>query len=114
MIIHIVVGGPKELIPPLQEFDEDGVVWVGVDRGVVYLLGNGIMPKRAFGDFDSVTELELNWIRKNIPHLDIYPAQKDETDMELALSWAIQQKPEKIYLFGATGGRMDHALANIQ
>lgn len=114
MVIHVVVGGPKELIPPLREYNGEDVIWVGVDRGVVYLLEEGITPDRAFGDFDSVTGEELDWMRERVSHLDIYPAEKNETDMELALSWAIQQKPEKIFLFGATGGRLDHMLANVQ
>ncbi len=114
MIINIVVGGPKELIPTLWDYDGNDVIWIGVDRGVVYLLAEGIIPEKAFGDFDSVTEAELELIKEKVPHLNIYPAQKDETDMELALSWAIGQKVEKIHLFGATGGRLDHMLANVQ
>ena len=43
-----------------------------------------------------------------------FKPEKDETDMEHALNWAIEQKPEKIRIFGATGGRIDHMFANIQ
>ena len=34
--------------------------------------------------------------------------------MELALNWAVEQKPKLIRIFGATGGRMDHIFANVQ
>ena len=34
--------------------------------------------------------------------------------MEHALNWAIEQKPEMIRIFGATGGRLDHIFANMQ
>ncbi len=44
----------------------------------------------------------------------MFKPEKDETDMELALNWAIDQKPEMIRIFGATGGRLDHMFANIQ
>lgn len=42
-----------------------------------------------------------------------FPAEKDETDTEIGLSWAMEQKPDKIRIFGATGGRLDHLLANL-
>lgn len=41
-------------------------------------------------------------------------AGKDQTDLEIAINWALEQKPALIRIFGATGGRLDHGLANIQ
>ena len=65
MHIHIVAGGPFEYIPPLeQEASQDDILWVGVDRGR-FLLEHGIMPAKAFGDFDSVTEEELCELKRN-------------------------------------------------
>ena len=43
-----------------------------------------------------------------------FKPEKNETDMELALNWAVEQKPELIRIFGATGGRLDHLFANVQ
>jgi thiamine pyrophosphokinase len=112
--IYIVAGGPTQYIPSLQELQGENVVWVGADRGVYYLLEQGIVPHQAFGDFDSVTEEELSFIQEKIKHVHIFPSQKDETDLEIAISWALQQQPTSIKLFGVTGGRFDHALANMQ
>ncbi|WP_409275618.1 thiamine diphosphokinase [Neobacillus sp. SCS-31] len=114
MIINIVGGGPRAYIPPLREYDEGQTRWIGVDGGTAVLLENSIMPDAAFGDFDSVTKEELAEFEAAIPDLKKYKPEKDETDMELALSWAIGQKPDIIRIFGATGGRIDHFLANIQ
>ncbi|GGE65877.1 thiamine diphosphokinase [Priestia taiwanensis] len=114
MHIHIVAGGPKEYLPSLQDFQEENVIWVGADRGVYYLLEQGIVPHEAFGDFDSVTEEELSFIQEKITHVHIFPSQKDETDLEIAISWALEQQPTNIKLFGVTGGRFDHTLANMQ
>ena len=44
----------------------------------------------------------------------IVPREKDQTDLEIAINWALGQKPALIRIFGATGGRLDHGLANIQ
>lgn len=114
MEINILGGGPEELLPDLSEFQQNGNLWVGVDRGVYTLLSKGITPFMAFGDFDSVTADELKEIEKHVHDLKKFKAEKDETDMELALNWALRQRPEKIRLFGATGGRLDHFLANVQ
>lgn len=43
-----------------------------------------------------------------------YPAEKDELDLELAMDGAIKAGAREIILLGATGGRLDHTLANVQ
>ena len=113
MIIHILGGGPIDLLPNVQLFEKD-IMWVGVDRGVHTLLTMGIQPMIAFGDFDSVSEAEFLTIKNSLTELNVFKPEKDETDMEYALNWAIDQKPEMIRIFGATGGRLDHMFANIQ
>jgi thiamine pyrophosphokinase len=114
MNIHIVAGGPVELIPSLITYSEESIVWVGVDRGLFHILKQGIIPSVGIGDFDSVTKEELEWMKSKCNELDISPAEKDQTDIELALEWALAKMPKKISVFGATGGRLDHALASIQ
>lgn len=114
MIINILAGGPISDLPELSGFNEQDSIWIGVDRGVLTLLSQGIEPYMAFGDFDSVTVEELAFINEKINTVRTFKPEKDEPDMELALNWAIQQKPEKIQLFGGTGGRLDHFFANVQ
>ncbi|MFJ7728984.1 thiamine diphosphokinase [Neobacillus sp. NPDC097160] len=113
MIINILAGGPEELLPELADYKEENAIWVGVDRGVFHLLNRNIKPVIAFGDFDSVSQDELSLIESQVAELKRYKPEKDETDMELALNWAIEQKPSIIRMFGATGGRLDHFLANV-
>ncbi|WP_456275538.1 thiamine diphosphokinase [Bacillus sp. AK128] len=114
MDIYIVAGGPTDLIPDLSLYDRDSVVWVGVDRGLYYLLKQGIVPEMGIGDFDSVTEDELLWMRERCVKFSISPAEKNQTDIELAIDWALAKNPKRIRLLGATGGRLDHSLATIQ
>lgn len=111
MEINILAGGPLELIPSLHLYSGE---WIGVDRGVLTLIKEGIFVEKAFGDFDSVEEEELAFIKKHVGELLTFPPEKDETDMEIAISWAMKQAPKKIRIFGATGGRLDHFFANIQ
>ncbi|MBU9712471.1 thiamine diphosphokinase [Evansella tamaricis] len=116
MTYIILAGGPIENIPPLNEVEKvyDEVVWVGVDRGLLYLIENDIVPVRAFGDFDSITNEEMDLVHRQSVHLACFPKEKDASDLELALDWVINQKPEKIVILGGTGGRLDHMLINVQ
>lgn len=114
MIINILAGGPVDHLPDLSQYHTKDTIWVGVDKGVYTLLSNGIEPDIAFGDFDSVTKEEYEFIQSKVQSVNIFKPEKDEPDMELALIWALEQKPEKIRLFGATGGRLDHFFANVQ
>jgi thiamine pyrophosphokinase len=114
LIIHILAGGPIDHLPDLHKYNDEHVTWIGVDRGVFTLLSYGITPFYAFGDFDSVSKEEMDYIETEVKYLKKYRPEKDETDMEIALKWAIEKKPLEVRIFGATGGRMDHFFANIQ
>ncbi|WP_227395569.1 thiamine diphosphokinase [Jeotgalibacillus aurantiacus] len=109
----ILTGGAaisKELI---QSFNHPLTRWAGVDRGTVNLLKEGITPEAAFGDFDSVTQQEWNRIEKTVNRIDRTNPEKNMTDMEMALEWALGQQ-ENIVMIGVTGGRLDHFFGNIQ
>lgn len=114
MHFNIMAGGPKEYIPNLPENLGLNDVWIGVDRGVLYLLDRNISVFAAFGDFDSVSEEEWEIIKGYSKEISRYKPEKDETDMELAIDWAIEKGATAITLYGATGGRMDHTVANMQ
>ncbi|MEX2460451.1 MAG: thiamine diphosphokinase [Paenibacillaceae bacterium] len=89
-------------------------VYVGADRGALFLVQQGIKPDISMGDFDSVDETELAFIRHNSKQmLCCDPVMKDLSDTEMAFSWALDQNPEEIILYGALGTRIDHSLANI-
>lgn len=112
MKICILAGGPAFLLPPLIHKDENEV-WIGVDRGAQQLIQLGIQPDYAFGDFDSLEKSEgENFSKKT--EIFSYPPEKDQTDLELALDWALSKKPRSIEVYGATGGRLDHEWVNLQ
>jgi thiamine pyrophosphokinase len=89
-------------------------VYVGADRGALFLVQQGINPDIALGDFDSVDEAELELIVHNSKQLmTCDPVKKDLTDTEMAFNWALDQKPYEIIMYGALGTRFDHSIANI-
>ncbi|MCP3026167.1 thiamine diphosphokinase [Halobacillus sp. A5] len=113
-IYAIVGGGPKAYIPDLSSYDKDDIFWIGADQGAEVILEHHLPLHAAIGDFDSVNKYSLELIKENTEHLSIHPGEKNETDLELAIQYAIQQEPDEIIFFGVTGGRMDHTLINIQ
>lgn len=114
MIVHIVAGGPEFYLPNLSEYKEEGdIIWVGVDRGSIHLLNYGFIPDIAVGDFDSITAEEYDLLKEKNINIEKHPPEKDETDMELALTLAFSYNPNRIRIFGATGGRLDHFLGNL-
>ncbi|UCZ51779.1 thiamine diphosphokinase [Bacillus shivajii] len=119
MIYILFAGGPIENIPPVSEiqriYGSGDVKWIGVDRGVYYLLKENTQPDYAFGDFDSLSKEEKEWVDEYSLSLKVYPEEKDETDLEIALSWVLlRQDVEKVIIFGGTGGRLDHLFMNTQ
>ncbi|MBH0229129.1 thiamine diphosphokinase [Halobacillus yeomjeoni] len=112
--VAVVGGAPFRYIPDLKSFDNENVLWIGADQGAEVLLNQGIRPDFAVGDFDSVTEETWKEIQRQARDYEVHPDEKDETDLELAINKALEWEPEHILLFGVTGGRIDHALANIQ
>lgn len=115
----IICGGAAK--PALKEIkhytNKDNTYFVGVDAGSLQLIQAGYELDYAVGDFDSVTDAEFKQIEAHTKVIIKHPAQKDDTDMELALEIVRKEFPDShYYIFGAIGekkGRLDHMLANI-
>jgi thiamine pyrophosphokinase len=96
------------------EDTQPGDVYVGADRGALFLVQQGIKPDIALGDFDSVDDDELAFIQLHSKQLlSCDPVMKDLTDTDMAFSWALDQNPKEIIMFGVLGTRFDHSMANI-
>ncbi|SDI51790.1 thiamine diphosphokinase [Alteribacillus bidgolensis] len=112
MRVLLFAGGA--LFPEaFQEITEDDVL-IGVDSGAWALLEHGFSPDAAIGDFDSVTIEQTEYIiqcSKEVISCDAY--DKDKTDTEMGLEFALDKKPDSIKMFGVTGSRLDHTLANL-
>jgi len=108
MKIALIAGG--EISPINKHYD----YYVGIDRGCLFLLENQLALDLAIGDFDSVSALEFAKIRQNAQQLIIAPAEKDDTDTELALKTVFAQFPTAfVTIYGAFGGRLDHLFSNV-
>jgi len=98
-----------------QEYDT--VVCADSGLNTAYRLG---MPVHYFmGDFDSVSPEILEAYREGkvegSEHCEWvrYPKEKDYVDTQLVLEWILEKGADEITFLGATGGRLDHFLANV-
>lgn len=118
--ILIIAGGELD-IPFAEEYLEshafDQVVCA--DAGLEGAWKLQLPVDCVLGDYDSVSREVLEAYRSQNHHggkpveFIQYPPEKDATDLELALDWAVEQHSEEIVILGATGGRLDHFLANV-
>ncbi|MGP4072606.1 thiamine diphosphokinase [Piscibacillus sp. B03] len=113
MKIGIVAAGPTDEIPDLNQYTDINY-WIGVDEGSKILYDSGIQANLVMGDFDSLDEDLVEHIKACAQSNKEFSSIKDETDLELAFIEAINLSPEQVLVFGATGGRLDHAWMNVQ
>ncbi|WP_085524019.1 thiamine diphosphokinase [Tuberibacillus sp. Marseille-P3662] len=110
----ILAGAPSQYRPNLDDERFRQCRWIGVDRGAYDLYKKGIQPVRSFGDFDSITDEERQRMNSHSLHMDIFPSEKDDTDLAIAIDWVMEQDADACFVIGATGGRLDHTLMNVQ
>ncbi len=103
---------PAAFLSKKTEYGIDAVV--ACDRGYEALAAIGVTPDIVVGDLDSISEdLREDLETKDTELIRLNPV-KDDTDTEAAISLCTKRGAEKIWLFGATGSRLDHVLGNIE
>ena len=83
------------------------------DGGASNAFTLGLQPQVVVGDLDSLDESLHSRLEKMHCQFIAHPACKDETDLELALYYAIEHGVDEILILGALGGRIDQTLANV-
>lgn len=110
--VVVVAGGPTPggravaSVPP-------GAVVIAADSGADHALALGLTIDVAVGDFDSITATTLARLEQANVRLERHPADKDATDLELALDAAIAFHPRRIIVLGGGAGRLDHLLGEL-
>jgi thiamine pyrophosphokinase len=89
---------------------DESDICIAADGGLDYLLDIGIHPNFVIGDMDSVSCRE----KAGLYNARIFPTQKDDTDMMLAIKEGLNMGYDDFEIFGGLGGRFDHTYANIQ
>ncbi len=90
-----------------------GDLIIGVDGGTRHAMALGLRPHVVVGDMDSLDAWDQRTLKAAGSTLLVYPTRKDETDLELALVYAVERGATEIVILGALGDRLDQMLANV-
>ena len=111
-VIVVVAGGDppdpeSALAIPL------GARVIAADRGLEHALALGLDVEIAVGDFDSASSEAGARAEASGTRIERHSAEKDATDLELALDAALALGPEGILVLAGDGGRLDHLLSTL-
>lgn len=99
-------GDDIKLYKRIKTKEEDLIICA--DGGYNSLCFTGIVPDVIIGDFDSIKVT----VPKEIPTIR-YPKDKDKTDLELCIDYALEQECDTVFILGALGGRIDHTMGSL-
>ncbi|MEM7345081.1 MAG: thiamine diphosphokinase, partial [Chloroflexota bacterium] len=103
------LSNPEKLRPYIQSAD-----WIiCANGGTRHAITLGVTPNIIVGDLDSLSPDLYRRLKTAGVQFETHPADKDQTDLELALQVAIHHGIEAIDLIAVMGGRVDQSLANL-
>jgi thiamine pyrophosphokinase len=109
----ILANGDMAGTDVVHRYTESAELIVCADGGANYADAVDVRPDVLIGDMDSITpELRARLEMQGVKFI-LYPRNKDETDLELALLYAVEQGATQITILGALGRRIDHELGNL-
>lgn len=97
------VSADYRIIPPADAFI------IAADSGYSLVKRMNLSPNLLLGDFDSLKEDKPRGCE-----IITAAAEKDDTDVMLAVKMALSWGYDDITIVGGTGGRLDHTFANFQ
>jgi thiamine pyrophosphokinase len=106
--ILVFAGGDISTSSLADELPSPDLV-VAADSGYDLALFLGYRVDALVGDMDSISTVEV----ADHVLIEQHPADKDQTDLDLALDFAAGRDPGRVVVVGGTGGRFDHEVATI-
>ena len=110
MKAFIYTGG--EIFPEnITEHPKSDDLRIAADSGYKNAVTLGDRVDILLGDFDSLT-VDISTLPDKIEKITV-PAEKDETDTQLAVNTALSKGADDIVIIGGLDGRLDHTLSNL-
>lgn len=104
------VPGSPELVARLAVTAD---LVIAVDGGGAVCREAGVTPGVLLGDFDSLDSLSVDEFASEGVRIHRFPAEKDATDLELALGEARRMGADQVVVTAALAGRLDHTLGTL-
>jgi thiamine pyrophosphokinase len=99
--------------PDLPMFIQSSIMIIAADGGLHNCIALGIQPNVIIGDLDSIGSDELTAYRVAGVEIIRHPTHKDETDLELALHYALKREINDVIIIAGLGARWDMSVTNI-
>jgi thiamine pyrophosphokinase len=110
-LFAILLGGELTVTKRLMR-QISGARVISADSGMKHAAALGVEPELWIGDFDS-SDAALLALYPNVPRL-AFPADKAQTDGDLAIDEALTRGATRLVLAGGLGGpRSDHAVHHL-
>ena len=109
----ILTNGNLDKPELARSFIRPGSRIICADAGAHHAIAMGLEPDVVVGDLDSLSaDLRVHLEELGVRFV-VYPARKDQSDLELALQLAVEEGAAHIDLMATMGGRLDQSLANL-
>ena len=109
-VVVVVAGGESPDPEVMRAIPEDAVV-IAANGGLEHARASGLAVAIAVGDFDSATPETVAAAEAAGARIERHPADKDATDLELALDAAMELRPRRVVVLAGIGDRLDHLLS---
>lgn len=86
---------------------------IAADGGAAHCRALGLLPDVLIGDLDSLSPAQRSELEEQQVRFVTHPAQKDQTDFELAVLHAKKAGANQVTVLAGLGRRWDHSLANL-
>ncbi len=112
MKVYLIIGNNIDLKNYVFSVDS---IKVGIDKGSILALENGLDLDYAVGDFDSCSDAEISKIHAKVQRIIELNPIKDDTDTKHAYSlWKDEKDVSFVLLGGIQGRRIEHFYANLE
>jgi thiamine pyrophosphokinase len=109
----IFANGVMNKWPAALALMPENDVLIASDGGLKHCMHWGITPHVIIGDMDSANPVELDAFERKGVEIRRFPARKDETDLALAIQFALERGIQEIFVLGALGARWDMTFSNL-
>jgi thiamine pyrophosphokinase len=111
--IIIFANGELSDLEKARALIQKGDYILCADGGTRHALALNLTPDLIVGDMDSAERGQLQRLVEAGVSVELFPHDKNETDLELAINRAIALNPSQIIIVAGLGGRLDQTLANL-
>jgi thiamine pyrophosphokinase len=110
----LIVGSAPLAATDLARYCARSDLIICADGGGTSMVNAGLRPSVLIGDMDSIAAAAHRFLAEAGTTVIKHSPEKDKTDLELALDYALAQHPGSITIAGGLGGeRLDHSLGNL-